>query len=66
MPKSDSDRITYLLTIDIFDGFVDVQKDRYEYAMDVAKENGRDEPTFEDELEGFRRMIDCSMVGGDK
>ncbi|WP_372362885.1 hypothetical protein ACCQ10_09320 [Xanthomonas sp. NCPPB 1325] len=44
------------------DGFVGVAKDRYEYAMDCAKEAGRDEPSAEDELNGVRRLIDAAML----
>lgn len=44
---------------------VRAEKDWYEYAKEVAKENGRDEPTADDCLDGFRRLIDCSMSGGD-
>jgi hypothetical protein len=47
------------------DGFAHVAKDRYEYAMEAAAEEGREEPNAADELEGFRRMIDCAMDGGD-
>jgi len=32
-------------------------KDRYDFAVDVARERGRDEPTPEDELDGFLRLI---------
>ena len=37
------------------DGFVHVAKDRYEYALDVAEEEGHDEPTKSDELEEIGR-----------
>ena len=45
-----------------FDGYVTVEKDRYDYAMDCAAENGRDEPSAEDELNGMRRLIDAAMA----
>lgn len=45
-----------------FDGFTTVEKDRYDYAMDCAAENGRDEPSAEDELNGMRRLIDAAMA----
>lgn len=61
---SDTARLKYMMEQGP-DGFVHVTKDRYEYATDVATENGRDEPNAHDELEGFRRMIDCAMSGGD-
>lgn len=61
----DTDRLRYVMEACDFDGFVNVQKDRYSYAAEVAEENGRDEPTADDCLDGFRRLIDCSMSGGD-
>lgn len=62
---SDTARLRFLME-DGPDGFGCVKKDRYEYAYDAATENGREEPNDHDELEGFRRMIDCAMAGGDK
>lgn len=44
------------------DGFVNVEKDRYDYAVDVAGEKGHDVPTPLDELEGLRRCIDAAML----
>jgi len=32
-------------------------KDRYDFAVDVARERGHEEPTAEDELDGFLRLI---------
>jgi len=43
------------------DFFSDVQKNRYQYATDVAKEEGHDEITEQDEIEGFRRLIDAAI-----
>jgi len=40
------------------DGFVGVELDRYDYACIVAEENGREEPTRDDEIEGVRRLVD--------
>ena len=62
---TDADRLRYILENEVLDGFVNIQKDRYDYAMDVANELGHEEPTKDDELEGFRRLIDCVMTGGD-
>ncbi len=62
---SDTERLRYMMD-EGPDGFMHVTKDRYEYACDVAGEEGHDEPTAADELEGFRRMIDCAMAGGDR
>lgn len=44
------------------DSFWRVDQDRYDYAMDVAEEHGRMSPTEEDEIEGFRRMVDEAML----
>ena len=41
------------------DGFCSIEKDRHDFAIEVATEEGRDEPTLEDEINGFRRLIDC-------
>ena len=57
---SDTARLRYLMK-DGPDGFTNVEKDRYEYACEVAEENGREVPSDADELEGFRRMIDSAM-----
>lgn len=59
--RKDTARLRYVMDACL----VRAEKDRYEYAMEVAKENGRDEPTADDCLDGFRRLIDCSMSGGD-
>lgn len=62
---SDTARLRYMMQ-EGPDGFCHVAKDRYEYATEAATENGREEPNAHDELEGYRRMIDCAMAGGDK
>ena len=62
--SSDTERLRYIME-EGPDGFVHVAKDRYEYALDVAEEEGHDEPTKSDELEGYRRMLDCAIAGGD-
>jgi hypothetical protein len=61
---SDTTRLRYLMRE--IDGFVNVKGDRYDYAMMVAADEGREVPTEQDELDGFRRMIDCALEGGDK
>jgi hypothetical protein len=61
---SDTARLRYMMENGP-DGFVHVRRDRYDYAMDAAEENGREEPIEADEFEGFRRLIDCAMAGGD-
>ena len=44
-----------------FDGYVGVEKDKYDYACECMDEAGRDEPNEEDELNGLRRLIDAKM-----
>lgn len=56
---SDTARLAFLITE--IEGFCGVEKDRYDFASDVAAEEGREEPTAADELEGFRRLIDAAM-----
>jgi len=63
--SSDTARLAYLMDVGC-DSFAHVRKDRHEYATEVAAENGREEPNRGDELEGFRRLIDCAIGGGDK
>lgn len=62
---NDTERLRYVMT-DI-DGFGNVKKDRYEYAEIVSFEREHEYvcPTLDDDLEGFRRMIDCAIYGGD-
>lgn len=45
-----------------FDGYVGIEKDKYDYACDCMDEAGRDEPNEEDELNGLRRLIDAKMA----
>lgn len=52
---TDADRIWFLRQY--VEGVEDVEKDRYDYAIEVAAERKHDEPTEQDELDGFRRMI---------
>ena len=55
-------RLRFLMKAELLDGFVSVPMDRYEYACEVAQERGHDEPTEDDELEGFRRLIDAAIA----
>lgn len=57
---TDEQRLIFLMQE--IDSFFHVDKDRYDYAADVAEEHGRLEPTEEDELEGFRKMIDEAIA----
>ena len=58
---SDTKRLVWLMNAAGIDGVVGDKKDRYDYASEVATEEGHDEPTPSDELEGFRRCIDAGM-----
>lgn len=60
MTFTDEQRLQFLMQ-DV-ESFFKVALDRYEYASLVAEESGRVEPNEEDELEGFRRMVDEAMV----
>ena len=58
---SDDVRLRFLLKAGAPDGFTGIDKDRYEFAYEVAKERGHEEPDEQDELDGFRRMIDAAI-----
>ncbi|MGL4585297.1 MAG: hypothetical protein ACRCVU_20260 [Flavobacterium sp.] len=44
-----------------FDGYVGVEKDRYDLAIEFMDEAGRDGPSFEDEVNGLRKLIQLAM-----
>lgn len=44
-----------------FDGYVGIEKDRYDFAIEFMDEGGRDEPSFEDEVNGLRKLIQLAM-----
>lgn len=56
------DAARLLFAMQDFDGFVGVKMDKYDYAIEVATENGREEPTATDELNGVRRLIDAALA----
>lgn len=56
---SDTQRLLFLMNY--VEGFGTLAQDRHEYALQVADDNGRSEPTVSDYLEGFRRMCDDAM-----
>ena len=58
---NDAERLLFLMDDGCVEGFAGIVKDRHEYAYLVAVGNGRFAPNREDELEGFRRLIDASM-----
>lgn len=58
--NTDEQRLKFIMQD--LDSFWRVDQDRYDYAMDVAEEHGRMSPTEEDEIEGFRRMVDEAMI----
>ena len=43
------------------DGASNVAGDRHLFASNLARERGHDEPTPEDELDGFRHLIDMAL-----
>lgn len=59
--RTDKERLDFLADDPIPEGFANLEMDVYEYAIQVANEAGGDEPTKEDQREGFRRMIDAAM-----
>lgn len=59
---SDTTRLSFLMQE--IDGFGNVEKDRFYYASEVAEEEGHEEITDSDELEGFRRLIDAAIKQG--
>ena len=59
---SDTERLKYIMNQSGLEGFIHVEKDRFEYAFDVAVEEGREEPNDADELEGLRRLIDAAIL----
>lgn len=44
-----------------FDGYVGFEKDKYDFAIEFMDEAGRDEPSFEDEVNGLRKLIQLAM-----
>src|SRR5690606_4928553 len=60
--REDGARLDWLARQSIPEGFVHVTSDIYEYACEVADENGRDEPNDADLLAGHRRMIDAARA----
>ena len=59
----DTMRLAWLISEDaVPEGFPGVASDRYDYAMQVAAERGRDEPNDSDCLDGFRRLVDAAMM----
>lgn len=44
------------------DGFAHVEKDRYQYASERAEAAGREEPNWQDELNGWRLLIDAAIA----
>ena len=61
--REDAERLAFLASEPVVEGFVGDEKDIYDYACDAAWESGRDEPSEADMLAGLRRMIDAAMSG---
>lgn len=57
----DTERLAFLASEPVIEGFVGVEKYIDDYALDAAEEAGRDEPNEADMLTGFRRLIDAAI-----
>ncbi len=59
---TDEQRLKFIMRD--LDSYFGVKKDRFDYAQDVAYENGKswEEADSRELLEGFRRMLDAAMV----
>ena len=58
--KTDTMRLRYLMDRKVFYGFAHIEPDRYDCASQCAEMAGRKEPNEDDELNGFRLMIDLA------
>lgn len=58
--KTDAMRLRYLMDNEVLDGFAHIKPDRYDCASQCAEMAGRKEPNEDDELNGFRLMIDLA------
>jgi hypothetical protein len=58
--KTDAMRLRYLMDAEVLEGFAHVEPDRYDCASQCAEMAGRKEPNEDDELNGFRLMIDMA------
>lgn len=56
---ADAERLRFAMQ-DI-DGFGELVMDKYDYAIQIAEQNGRDVPSADDELNGIRMLIDTAM-----
>lgn len=57
----DTVRLRWLVGALGLDGLGESDKDIHDHAMDVATEEGHDEPDSEDYFWAFRRLIDAAM-----
>lgn len=57
-------RLKFIKEQCLIDGFAHIEKDLYDYALEVAAENDRNDPSEEDEFNGFRRMVDAAIQSG--
>ena len=60
--RADAERLAFLASEPVIEGFVGVEKDIDDYALDAAEEAGRDEPNEADMLTGLRRLIDAALA----
>ena len=58
---SDADRLRWIMHYCGLDRIHGLMMDRHEYASFEAETHGREEPNADDELDGFRRMIDAAL-----
>jgi len=58
--REDAERLAFLASEPVVEGFVGDKKDIYDYACDAAEESGRAVPSEADMLAGLRRMIDTA------
>lgn len=61
---TDTERLRWLMGALALDGLAG--EDLHAFADDVAREAGREEPTDDDEFEGFRRLIDWTIADESK
>ena len=58
----DAERLDWLWRDSGIEGFIGVEGDIHDFAMNEANDNGRDEPNADDYNAGFRKLIDAAMA----
>jgi len=59
--RKDAARLDWMADDPVFEGFVHIPLDVYEFENIVAEQHGRIDPNENDRREAFRRMIDAAM-----